>query len=162
MCHCGDSLGLHWVRVPGVALSKLKGTTMLAKKYCIDCKETKHQTHFKATTSVLGGLNLCCIPCEKAYNKIYYTKNKEKIRVRSASKTARKYGAVDTLTTFEWLSILREYDGECAYCSDPFESLDHVVAFANGGANTAENVVPACMPCNQSKNDTPLEEWLLI
>jgi 5-methylcytosine-specific restriction endonuclease McrA len=36
---------------------------------------------------------------------------------------------------------------------------DHVDALSKDGANTPENLLLACGPCNASKHDRPLSEW---
>lgn len=41
----------------------------------------------------------------------------------------------------------------CTYCGSPCESWDHVEQLARGGANAASNLVPSCLPCNQSRSN---------
>jgi 5-methylcytosine-specific restriction endonuclease McrA len=55
--------------------------------------------------------------------------------------------------------IFAAYGGTCAYCGDPAEHLDHVVAISRGGADAAHNLLPACAPCNLSKGAKSLAEW---
>lgn len=40
---------------------------------------------------------------------------------------------------------------QCAYCGSPATTADHVIAVANGGTSTLDNLVPACKPCNESR-----------
>jgi 5-methylcytosine-specific restriction endonuclease McrA len=61
---------------------------------------------------------------------------------------------VNTLTHDEWLALLAQHEERCAYCGAPYESIDHVVPLSRGGANVADNVVPACLSCNGSKQDS--------
>lgn len=55
--------------------------------------------------------------------------------------------------------------GQCWYCGtnylNPFETLvmEHVIPLCRGGDDEIENVVPACIYCNQSKGTMLLEEW---
>ena len=50
----------------------------------------------------------------------------------------------------------------CAYCKKrPIEHLDHVIPLARGGSHGIGNLLPACQPCNQSKNKKLLSEWRL-
>lgn len=54
----------------------------------------------------------------------------------------------------------------CAYCGHSIEAgasltLDHVNAYANGGKHHETNLVTACERCNWTKNDRPLDEWLV-
>jgi len=59
------------------------------------------------------------------------------------------------------LCVLEANGGTCTYCTRRSEVMDHVVPFAQGGADDLSNLVPACERCNGSKgNRTPLEWWL--
>lgn len=49
----------------------------------------------------------------------------------------------------------------CVYCGAPYEHADHVIPRASGGPDTAHNLVPACAPCNLSKSDRPVLDWLV-
>lgn len=49
--------------------------------------------------------------------------------------------------------------GNCTYCGTPCESWDHVIPLSQGGLNTNENLVPCCMPCNNSKRMRTPEQW---
>lgn len=58
--------------------------------------------------------------------------------------------------------ILHEWQAEgkaCEYCGGPCETTDHVVPLSRGGANTLDNLVPACLWCNSSKGSKLLSEW---
>lgn len=55
----------------------------------------------------------------------------------------------------------------CQYCMRPFISkmltLDHVVPRSRGGANSWENLVAACTPCNNRKSArTPAEAGMTL
>lgn len=77
---------------------------------------------------------------------------KDKARIVNAKKLAKKHGVENTLTLPEWLEIIEAHNGLCAYCFRPFEELDHVRRMFDGGANSKENVVPACRDCNRRRN----------
>ncbi|PID59573.1 MAG: HNH endonuclease [Ignavibacteriae bacterium] len=55
-------------------------------------------------------------------------------------------------------NILRRDNHKCAYCGRghlPF-TIDHIIPRAKGGKDTWENLVTACLPCNNKKgNRTP-------
>ncbi len=46
----------------------------------------------------------------------------------------------------------------CQYCGGAAENIDHVVPRSKGGTHTWENVVAACRPCNNRKQDHLLHE----
>ena len=48
----------------------------------------------------------------------------------------------------------------CAYCGATDNiTVDHVIPLSKGGKHEANNLAPACLPCNSSKNDRLLSEW---
>jgi 5-methylcytosine-specific restriction endonuclease McrA len=57
-----------------------------------------------------------------------------------------------------WVAILEFFNHTCAYClrADVLMTMDHVVPISKGGEHTAENIVPACRPCNSEKNNRPM------
>jgi 5-methylcytosine-specific restriction endonuclease McrA len=59
-------------------------------------------------------------------------------------------------------TILARDQYTCQYCgAQPVKgqlTLDHVVPRSRGGEHTWENVVAACIPCNQRKRDRVLQE----
>jgi 5-methylcytosine-specific restriction endonuclease McrA len=48
--------------------------------------------------------------------------------------------------------------GQCQYCGNRAESIDHVVPRSRGGLHEWENVVAACRRCNTTKRDRYLHE----
>ncbi len=98
-----------------------------------------------------------------------------------------KTKAIRTVTlTFPWPSVIRlktyisvpyknviltrknilKRDGhKCVYCgrSDLPFTIDHVIPKSKGGADTWENLVAACLPCNNKKgNRTPEEAGMTL
>ena len=60
------------------------------------------------------------------------------------------------------LNMLRDqFGGACAYCGGSATTFDHVEPLARGGKHHVDNLVPACKPCNFSKNDKPLLVWMI-
>ncbi len=53
----------------------------------------------------------------------------------------------------EWHAICDKFQGLCAYCPLPADTMDHIVPTARGGRHTPDNVVPACRSCNSRKGD---------
>ncbi len=78
-----------------------------------------------------------------------------------AVRRAREAGASGSYTSREWLELKADYGGRCAYCGARTRlTADHVVPIALGGANSIDNIVPACGSCNSSKNAKPLLVWM--
>lgn len=70
-------------------------------------------------------------------------------------------GRPSTLTEAEWTAIYASFRGRCAYCEEAkARTIDHVIPLSRGGAHCADNVVPACRPCNSRKGARPLHEML--
>lgn len=58
--------------------------------------------------------------------------------------------------------LLEKWGRACAYCGAggvPLQ-IDHVRARSRGGSDRASNLTLACGPCNQSKGNRPVEEFL--
>ena len=53
--------------------------------------------------------------------------------------------------------IFDAWNGICAYCGVPADTLDHVKPRHRGGNTVADNLVPACRECNRDKGS---EDWL--
>ena len=112
---------------------------------------------------------------ESGYNKNNYQKNKERYSIygRKYRKTengkavkqrtnikrrVRFKRILNTLTSQEWIDILKEYKFRCAYCGKEFNLFDkperdHVIPISKGGNNIKENIVPACRSCNSKKHN---------
>lgn len=54
------------------------------------------------------------------------------------------------------------YGFHCAYCTidcSDFPTIDHVLPLCKGGGNTLNNLVIACLKCNQEKRNKSIEEF---
>lgn len=49
----------------------------------------------------------------------------------------------------------------CSYCSQPADTLDHIVPRINGGGDDWSNLTGACRSCNSAKKDRDLLGFLL-
>lgn len=62
-------------------------------------------------------------------------------------------------------NIIRRDNNQCAYChtTKPPLTIDHVTPKSRGGADTWENLVTACVRCNNKKgNRTPEEAGMAM
>jgi 5-methylcytosine-specific restriction endonuclease McrA len=95
-----------------------------------------------------------------AYVKEYQKTNAEKLapykKLRGINRRARNANACGSCSVLQWKQRYLFYGGRCAYCWLELDfseaQMDHVKALARGGSNWASNIVPACGPCNVSKN----------
>jgi 5-methylcytosine-specific restriction endonuclease McrA len=55
-------------------------------------------------------------------------------------------------------AVLRRDGGQCAYCSEPADTVDHVIPRSRGGRHEWSNVVASCKRDNLSKGDRLLSE----
>jgi hypothetical protein len=53
----------------------------------------------------------------------------------------------------------RATHGQCLYCGDPSESIDHIHPLSRGGLSVTKNCVPACLACNGRKGDADAFDW---
>lgn len=86
-----------------------------------------------------------------------YARNPDAIRQRAR---ARRRG-VAPVVPLAAAYLTEQFDGRCAYCPAPATSWDHVVPITRGGLTVPGNIVPACLSCNASKNNSDVWEWLV-
>ncbi|MEU9094321.1 HNH endonuclease signature motif containing protein [Streptomyces sp. NPDC048428] len=60
---------------------------------------------------------------------------------------------------WESLAVLTANNGTCAYCYEASQTMDHVIPFADGGADELKNLVPVCRECNWSKGGKTPPAW---
>lgn len=80
---------------------------------------------------------------------------------RRAQEAARRATIIlGHVSASDWKRVLNRARGCCYYCGErAVLTMEHVVPLSRGGAHTIGNVVPACGPCNYSKNARLLSEW---
>lgn len=73
---------------------------------------------------------------------------------------ARLLGTESRFTAADWRVCKEMFGNRCAYClkANPLE-IEHVQPVSRGGADTVDNIVPACHACNASKGARSLLEW---
>jgi len=82
-------------------------------------------------------------------------------RTQGQRRRARIAQVLATLTPQEWEAILDAAGRSCIYCGSQTRlTQDHLTPISRGGDHTAENVAPACLPCNQSKGAKVVAECL--
>ena len=78
---------------------------------------------------------------------------------------AEKLGARGRVTANDLLRVFLKADQKCEYCGVELNwqgvSFDHRQAFANGGANTPDNLASSCMTCQRGKFTKTPTEWAI-
>ena len=90
---------------------------------------------------------------EIAWNEAWRTKNIEKKRSYTRNYRAKLRDG-GTHTADDIAEIYKLQRGKCAYCRRDLKDgyhVDHILAVANGGSNTRDNLQLTCGWCNQSK-----------
>ena len=72
-------------------------------------------------------------------------------RAVKATRRARERGAPGVTTRQQLQARWEYYAGRCWLCGREANSLDHVIALAQGGSNWPANLRPACLACNVRK-----------
>lgn len=80
-------------------------------------------------------------------------------RDRNHRRKAMILGTTASSLSGWWLLVLA--DDPCSYCGGVGGTLDHVVALADGGRHSEENLAGACRSCNARKSDFGLLQWLM-
>lgn len=67
------------------------------------------------------------------------------------------------LSKAERWEVYEKCAGHCAYCGAPIQikdmQADHIVALERGGADTVDNMLPACRSCNHFKSASTIETF---
>jgi len=88
-------------------------------------------------------------------------RRREQARANDHRRRARQRDA--TIEAVNEATIYARDMHMCVYCGATNNlTLDHIVPLASGGTHCEDNLVVACLSCNCSKQDKPLEEWLQI
>lgn len=101
----------------------------------------------------------------KRANPEWAARERERLRRKRHRAAPTPPVEADTLTPAD-MHILMEAFGwrTCAYCRATVGregiTWDHVVPLRAGAGLTPHNAVPACRPCNSSKQDGDLREWM--
>jgi len=90
-----------------------------------------------------------------------YRRSNVVIAIKKRNLSKKRGAEVSNLTAEEWLSILEDHGGACAYCgrTDKKLCMEHVIPISRGGNHTKDNVVPSCHRCNNVKGSRTAKEW---
>jgi hypothetical protein len=98
----------------------------------------------------------------RATNKWYHTRGKPFVYAQlQRRRAAKRQAGAEKITVEQWQSVLDAFGHRCAYCNGSGKlTQDHVEPLYRGGRHVVENVVPACMSCNGSKQARLILEWV--
>jgi 5-methylcytosine-specific restriction endonuclease McrA len=81
----------------------------------------------------------------------------------SINRHCREKNATGSHTLEQWEALKKKHGDRCAYCGKVGEmTRDHIVPLSRGGANSLDNLTPACKSCNSSKRDKSVQEWKVL
>jgi hypothetical protein len=97
----------------------------------------------------------------RAREKEWARLHPDALRRRQHRRRARERGATGDWTPDEWAHLVASYGGTCAYCGrrTTLLTVDHRVPLFRGGANSIDNILPACSLCNKRKGYRDEEEF---
>ena len=139
------------------------------KKWCSRCSQALPVESFGIERRSRDGRKSMCRDCVREWNANEREAHRDRTRARanryvargggrinSANTAARRAGADGILSIDDWFLLLRAYGENCMnpQCDTPHRPLtiDHVIAFRNGGSNTLDNLQLLCSSCNTSKH----------
>ncbi|BAZ19394.1 HNH endonuclease (plasmid) [Kalymmatonema gypsitolerans NIES-4073] len=95
--------------------------------------------------------------------RIYRTLNKHRYKFYKHKRRAfLKRSQIEKITQSHIDAMLKTFDECCAYCGKSLNSvvtIDHVIPLSKSGNHTMQNLLPCCMSCNQSKNNSDMIDW---
>ena len=96
----------------------------------------------------------------KKYHKEYWRTENGKIKNKIRNLKRRNTISNKRISEQE-LKIIMNRDTACVYCKDNQKklSVEHIIAFDNGGEDIFHNVVMACLSCNKSKRNREVFAW---
>lgn len=101
---------------------------------------------------------------EREQHKEYY-KNNPHIFAKSGSNRKEAWSLVEkfSVSKRDLQRLLARWGNCCAFCGKTGVKLswDHVMPISRGGPHGIGNILPACRPCNSSKNNRTITEWIL-
>jgi 5-methylcytosine-specific restriction endonuclease McrA len=111
----------------------------------------------------------------RAAKRLYYARHKEQHnavmaayhkahpdvhRAKSNAYRARAREADGRFTSAEWSALVEQYGGRCAYCGSTGQvQVEHRIPLSRGGANSIDNIIPACGSCNRAKHQLTEAEF---
>jgi hypothetical protein len=135
-----------------VSIANRYNRNMESTKVCFECKKEQPIEAFTIRRRTYPMVFQRCHDCAGEVKRPGMTPLS--VIVGAHGTRARKYGCVSTFNADEWRTILQASKGKCHWCKAEVGTdkltIEHLVPLGNGGPNSKENVVAACIACNIS------------
>lgn len=144
------------LKIKSLSEYKVVGKTRLSE-YCSDCeadhknKKSKYdRVHYE---KIKDG--------RKIYYKEWKKNGGQEIRRIDGNKRRSLIKGLDnSFTLQDWVYCKSVFDNKCAYCGKEKKlTQDHFIPLTSGGEYTINNIIPACLSCNTSKNSGDFFKW---
>lgn len=135
-----------------------------------DCRRTTRANREKIRhipKTQRNGTDMTCLLCGESitrstHNKKYCVECQKRIAShRERRRALQKKSTGGTHTRLEFFDLCAAYLWGCAYCGKSLTietaTEDHVVPLSCGGSDDISNIAPACLSCNCSKGNTPVD-----
>ncbi len=118
-----------------------------------------HKERLKATAVVYHQNNHSKIV---EYTRLWCSRNKDKIAQVQHARRSKQFSAPyeDCTTKIKLLRTSRFCHWCCRRLTPETVTIDHVIPLNRGGHHIKDNLVAACNPCNASKSDNLVHQWL--
>ena len=131
---------------------------MTEEKKCVGCGNYRDRTEFYASSTTDDSLNRYCKQCCKVNRTLEAVRKRDKKSKLSVRQQQRaKNLGVKWHSDITLAGVYKKHHGICALCHKfvpaKTASMDHNLAFKNGGEHTHENVQLSHLLCNLKKGD---------
>lgn len=96
----------------------------------------------------------------KQRRRNWVIKNPDRNKIIKQRRRSREKLVLCCFDIYDWQRCLDYFNNKCAYCGkDRKLQQDHFIALEWGGEYTKNNIIPACKPCNSSKQEKNFFVW---
>ena len=155
-----------------------EGPAPEGQKRCLGCRSCFPATSeffYNQKTKGYSYLSSECKTCLIARTKVYNARiqadpsRRAALNIRQTNKARLRRGRPGSHTPAQVLEKLAAQQGKCYYCAAEMDEqgmrgknwqVEHFIPLSRGGTNDIENIVLACVACNQAKKNLMPWEWM--
>lgn len=134
---------------PGTQMRRIKRAEGLS--WCRGCRAW-------LPSGQVSGKGICREHANAEHRALY--RSNPAMRAKYHSKNTARKRSVAFLPPLIRELVFERFEGLCAYCSEPADTLDHVIPVKLSGESARGNLLPACRSCNCRKRTKTIEEFL--